>query len=75
MLSYTGEPIKDYVIAVVGNIFIIVLVYNALQYYAQKAWGQMIALIAASIVLGSFVWANEATITFFKWIINQFFGA
>ena len=44
-------------------------------YFAQKAWGAMAGLIAAAVVVGSFVWANAQTITFLKWIISQFFGA
>lgn len=74
-MSYTGQPIADWVLAVAGNIFIIILVYNALQFFAQKAWGAMIALFAGAIVVGAFVWANGPTITFLKWIIGQFFGA
>ncbi|WP_277062906.1 hypothetical protein [Schaalia cardiffensis] len=74
-MSYTGQPIVDWVLTIAGNILIIVLVYNAIQYFAQKAWGAMAGLIAAAVVVGSFVWANAQTITFLKWIISQFFGA
>ena len=35
----------------------------------------MAGLIAAAVVVGSFVWANAQTIMFLKWIISQFFGA
>lgn len=73
-MTYTGQEILDWVIAIVGNLFLIVLVVKALQYFAKAEWGEFIGLLIAGVLLGSFIWMPEQTTAFFRYIAGLFFA-
>ena len=68
MTTITGADFKTWVLLVVGNILIVLIVVRLAGAFARKEWGEMIALLIASVVVGAFVWFPDGTIAVLKGI-------
>ncbi|WP_190024896.1 hypothetical protein [Streptomyces hiroshimensis] len=56
-----GDELKSWVIAVAGNIFLIVLAVRAIGHYAKREWGELLAHFIAGVVVAGFVYASDST--------------
>ncbi|MCF3100083.1 hypothetical protein [Streptomyces roseoverticillatus] len=56
-----GDELKTWVIAVAGNIFLIVLAVRAIGHYAKREWGELLAHFMAGVVVAGFVYASDST--------------
>lgn len=70
----TGTEFKDWVLAIAGNIFIVILVIRALGHWAKREWGDIIVHIIAAVLIGSFIYATDETLKVIKAIGHVIFG-
>ena len=62
----TGADFKDWVLVIAGNIFIAILVLRAIGHYFQREWGELFGHIAAGVLVGGLIYANNQTINVLK---------
>ncbi|MEU7107465.1 TcpD family membrane protein [Streptomyces sp. NPDC046215] len=55
-----GAELKTWVIAVAGNIFLIVLAVRAIGHYAKREWGELLAHFIAGVVVAGFVYSPDS---------------
>lgn len=53
----TGESLKNWILIVVGNLFLAFLAIRALGHFIKKEWGEMVTLLVAAVFVGAVVWA------------------
>ncbi|WP_137235523.1 hypothetical protein [Streptomyces sp. BPSDS2] len=53
----TGESLKNWILIVVGNLFMGFLAVRALGHFIKKEWGEMVTLMVAAVFVGAVVWA------------------
>lgn len=66
MTNFTGTDLKNWVLILAGNIFIIILVVRAVGYYAKREWGELIGHVLVAILIAGFIYANDATVTLLR---------
>lgn len=74
-MDYAGADIKDWVLLIAGNLFVIILVIRALSCYAKKEWGEMFGLLAISAILAWIIWGTDSFINFLEWLRTRFTGS
>lgn len=62
----TGANFKDWVLVIAGNIFIAILVLRAIGHYFKREWGELFGHIAAGVLVGGLIYANNQTINVLK---------
>lgn len=72
MTDFSG--LKDWVIVIAGNIFIVIMVLRALGAYAKRDWGDLITNLCVAIVIGFLVYANDSAVALIKHLANLAFG-
>lgn len=65
---------KDWVIVVVGNVFIIILLFRVIGAWAKREWGELLTNLVMAVVIGFLVYANDAAIALIKQLGNLAFG-
>lgn len=65
-MDFTGSGIKEWVLAIVGNLFIVVLVVRMVSHYAKAEWGALMTSLAAAIVLVGFIYFPDDVISILK---------
>jgi uncharacterized membrane protein len=55
----TGEGLRDWVLVIVGNLFMAALALKAFKTWAADEWGQAIGLFLGAVVVGAAVWAPD----------------
>lgn len=66
--------LKDWVIIVVGNLFIVLLLVRALGSWAKRDWGDLITNLVVAIVIGFLVYANDAAVALIQQLGQTAFG-
>lgn len=66
--------LKDWIIVLAGNIFIVILVVRALGAYAKRDWGDMVTNFVVAVVIGFLVYANDSAVALIKHLANLAFG-
>lgn len=69
-----GVAVKDWVLLLAGNIFIIIFVIRAIGAFAKKEWGELVVNFLAGIVIAGFVYFTDSSITVLKSIWTTIFG-
>ncbi|MGA5134479.1 hypothetical protein ACPCTO_32270 [Streptomyces olivoreticuli] len=59
----SGVQLKDWVITVAGNVFLIILIVRGIGHYAKREWGGLITHVMAGVVVAGFVYASDVTKT------------
>ncbi|MGW2227460.1 hypothetical protein [Streptomyces formicae] len=59
----TGAELKDWVLIVVGNLFLAFLAIRAVGFFIKDEWGKMITLAVGAVFVGAIVWAPDAVQT------------
>ncbi len=62
----TGADFKDWVLVIAGNIFIAILVLRSIGHYFKREWGELFGHIAAGVLVGGLIYANNETINVLK---------
>jgi hypothetical protein len=70
-----GAQLKDWILAIAGNIFIVILVVRAVGYYAKKEWGELVTHVLMAVIIAGFVYFTDGTIVVLKQIWNLLSGA
>ena len=71
---YDGADIKDWVLLIGGNIFIIIMVIRSISCYAKKEWGDLVTNLVVAAVIAWIVYSNDSFIEFLKWIFGKLSG-
>lgn len=69
-----GIAIKDAVLVLAGNIFIIIFIVRTVGAFAKKEWGDLVVNILAAIVIAGFVYFTDSSIEVLKGIWSMLFG-
>jgi hypothetical protein len=72
--TVTGTAIKDWVLVIAGNVFIIILVVRSVGYFAKKEWGDFIGHILVAVVIAGLIYATDTAITLFKGLAGLILG-
>lgn len=70
----TGDAFKDWVIAILGNVFIIVMVVRAVGHYTKREWGELIGNLVMAVVVAAMVYFPDQFINILKGAWNLFTG-
>ena len=70
----TGEAVKDGLLLIIGNAFLVVLAVIAFGLWARKAWGEFVTTIAGAVVVVGFVYFPTQSVDFLKKIWELIFG-
>ncbi len=70
----TGKDLKDWVILIAGNVFIVIMAVRAIGYYAKREWGELIGHLMAAVVIAGLVYAPDAAVSLFKGIWGKVAG-
>ncbi|GAA1746273.1 hypothetical protein [Nostocoides vanveenii] len=62
----TGLALRNWVLVIVGNIFVIILAVRAVGYYARRDWGDMTAHLVAAVVVAGVIFFPDQVITLLK---------
>jgi hypothetical protein len=62
----TGADFKDWVLVIAGNIFIAILVLRSIGHYFKREWGELFGHLAAGVLVGGLIYANNETINVLK---------
>lgn len=65
-MNFTGADLKDWVLIIAGNIFIVILVVRSVGYYAKKEWGELIGHFLVAVVIAGLIYANDQTLSMLK---------
>lgn len=71
---FTGAELKDWVIIVAGNIFIVILVVRAVSHFAKREWGELLGTVLIAIFIGWIVYSTDTFIGFLKWAAAKVTG-
>lgn len=71
----SGEDLRDWILLVAGNIFIIVLAARSVGHFAKREFGEMIGMCVAAVVVAGFVYFPDESIDFLTDIWQTFLGS
>ncbi|UYG18306.1 hypothetical protein BRM3_14990 (plasmid) [Brachybacterium huguangmaarense] len=71
---FTGAELKDWVLIVAGNIFIVILVVRAISHYAKREWGELITNLLIAVFIAWIVYSNSTFIAFLRWAAEKITG-
>jgi hypothetical protein len=70
-----GADFKDWVLALAGNIFIVLFIVRSVGAYAKKEWSELTVNILAGVLIAGFVYFTDGTIDVLKQIWTLITGA
>lgn len=70
----TGDGLKDNVLIILGNIFIIILAARAVGYYAKREWGELVTHLVAGILIAAIIYFPDQVVGMLKSMWNAFAG-
>lgn len=68
-----GAGLKDWVLAIAGNIFIVFLVIRVIGAYVRNAWDEMFGAGLGAIVVAALVYSNDSVIEALKKAVEWIF--
>jgi uncharacterized membrane protein (DUF2068 family) len=70
----TGSELRDWILIVVGNVFMAFLAVRGFGHWLKKEWGEMITMFVAAIFLAAAIWAPDAVKGILTGIWNKVAG-
>ena len=70
----TGIAIRDSILILAGNIFIIIFIVRSVGSYAKKEWGELTLNIVAAVVLVGLIYFNESFIELLRAVWQTIVG-
>ncbi|MEV7418981.1 hypothetical protein [Streptomyces sp. NPDC089919] len=55
----TGSELRNWILAVAGNLFAAILAVRAVGYFIKDEWGKMITLVVAAVFVGAMIWLPD----------------
>lgn len=71
---FTGAELKDYVIILAGNIFIVILIVRMISHYAKREWGELLTNFLIAVFIAWIVYSTDTFINFLRWLANTVSG-
>lgn len=71
---FTGAELKDWVIIVAGNIFIVVLVVRMVSHWAKREWGDLLTNLLVAVFIAWIVYSTDTFISFLRWAAGKITG-
>ena len=71
---FTGAELKDYVIILAGNIFIVILIIRMISHYAKREWGDLLTNFLVAVFIAWIVYSTDTFINFLRWLANKISG-
>lgn len=71
---FTGAELKDYVIILAGNIFIVILIVRMISHYAKREWGELLTNFLIAVFIAWIVYSTDTFITFLRWLATKISG-
>src|SRR5690625_7750646 len=71
---FTGAELKDWVIIVAGNIFIVILVVRMISHYAKREWGDLLTNFLVAVFIAWIVYSTDTFIGFLRWVAEKVSG-
>lgn len=71
---FTGAELKDWVIIVAGNVFIVVLVVRMISHWAKREWGDLLTNALVAVFIAWIVYSTDTFIKFLRWLANKVTG-
>lgn len=68
----TGAGFKDWVLVILGNIFVVILAIRAVGYYARREWGEMTAHLLGGVLVAAIVYFPDQIVTLLKTVWGLF---
>ena len=62
----TGTALKDGVLILAGNVFIIIFIIRTIGSWAKKEWGELVVSFLAAVVIAGLVYSTDAMVTVLK---------
>lgn len=75
MPTFDFTVITTWVIQAVGSVLVAIFVVKIAGKYLEKSWGAMVLEVAAIMVVGYFVWFNDASVEALKGAVGAVTGA
>lgn len=69
-----ASDLKDWVLLIAGNVFIIILVVRAIGYYAKREWGELIGHILIAVIVAGFIFTPNTAISLLRGIWEKVAG-
>lgn len=70
----TGDAFKDWVIAILGNIFIIIMAVRMVGHYTKREWGELIGNVIMAVIVAAIVYMPDQFIGLLRGVWNLFTG-
>lgn len=70
----TGEAVKDGILLLIGNAFLVVLAVVAFRCWATKQWGELVAVFAGAVVVAGFIYFPSQSVALLQKLWEQLFG-
>lgn len=70
----TGEAIKDGILLLIGNAFLVVLAVVAFRCWATKQWGELVAVFAGAVIVAGFIYFPTQSVELLQNIWELIFG-
>lgn len=70
----TGTDLKDWVLLLAGNIFVVILAVRSVGYFAKREWGEFTGMIIAAVLVAGFVYFPDQAISVLKQVWQTFLG-
>lgn len=74
-MTFTGEALKNAILLILGNIFIVLLAVRAVGAWARKEWGELVALVVGAVLVAGFIYFPDQIVTLLKAIWSQLTGS
>lgn len=66
MFQFTGDVFTNWLLAILGNVFLLILVYRAVGHYARNEKGELLGHVALGILVAGFVYMPTQVVGIFK---------
>ena len=74
-MNFTGESLKNALLLIIGNAFIVFLAIKAFGSWARKEWGELTALVAGAVVVSGFIYFPTQVVNLLKGIWTALTGS
>lgn len=70
----TGAELRDWVLLIAGNIFMVILAVRSVGHFAKREWGEFTGMLLAAVVVAGIIWFPTQTIELFRQIWQTLLG-
>jgi hypothetical protein len=69
-----GESIKNAVLILAGNVFIIIFIIRSVGAFAKREWGELVVNFLAGVIIVGLVYFTDSSVQVMKTIWSMIFG-